>query len=69
MSSLKQLAQREMSRKEFLMVLGFGAASILGLSGVIRLLTGKHPHQHIADGYGSTTYGGVTKQLRYTKRA
>ena len=58
MSPLKNLTQKEMTRKEFLLVLGLGIASILGFSGLIRLLTGKHPHQHIADGYGSTLYGG-----------
>jgi len=39
-------------------VLGLGIAFVLGFSGVIRLFTGKHPHAHMADGYGSTNYGG-----------
>jgi hypothetical protein len=69
MSPLKGLMQKEMTRKEFLLAVGFGVASVLGISGLIRLLTGKHqhPHKHVTDGYGSTNYGGKTEGLQ--KRA
>lgn len=56
------LMQKEMSRKEFLATLGFGMASILGFSTIIRLLTGKSADHHLSgrvgSGYGSSTYGG-----------
>jgi len=56
------LMQKEMSRKEFLATLGFGLASIMGFSTIIRFLTGKsidhHLGQKASNGYGSTAYGG-----------
>jgi len=54
--------QKEMTRKEFLATLGFGVASILGFSNIIRLLTGKSSESHFGQranlGYGSSPYGG-----------
>ncbi len=51
-----------MSRKEFLATLGFGLASIMGFSTLVRLLTGKSSGHHLSDkfgaGYGSSAYGG-----------
>jgi len=59
---LDTLFQREMTRKEFLATLGFGMASIMGFSTIIRLLTGKsvdsHLIRHSGIAYGSTPYGG-----------
>jgi hypothetical protein len=56
------LMQREMSRQEFLVTMGFGLASVMGFSGLIRLLTGKslstQLHGRSALGYGSSAYGG-----------
>lgn len=59
------LLRKEMSRKEFLATLGFGAASILGFSTIIKLLSGKSASDHLghaARGYGSNTYGGTPKR-------
>jgi hypothetical protein len=55
------LLQKEMSRKEFLMMLGFGLASVMGFSTILRLLTGKSlDRNHAVSGYGSSSYGGAT---------
>lgn len=62
---LDTLMQKEMTRKEFIATLGFGIASIMGLSTIIRLLTGKSADAHLnqqlghrSSGYGSSAYGG-----------
>jgi len=56
------LMQKEMDRKEFLVTLGIGMASIMGFSTIIHLLTGRSAHSHlgqrISSGYGSSPYGG-----------
>jgi hypothetical protein len=61
---LDDLLQKEMDRKEFIATLGFGAASLLGLSTVLQLL-GKNNSvfgTRSADiGYGSSAYGGDKK--------
>jgi len=53
--------EKEMTRKEFIATLGFGLASIMGFSTIIRLLSGKsidHHLRHFNSGYGSNVYGG-----------
>jgi len=55
------LMQKEMTRKEFLATFGLGLASIMGLSTIIHLLTGKsfdHHIRHQTVGYGASVYGG-----------
>lgn len=55
------LLSKEMSRKEFLATVGFGLASIMGFSTIVKLLSGKSVGGHLgrADrGYGSSAYGG-----------
>jgi hypothetical protein len=60
-NNLQPLLQKEMSRKEFLITLGLGIASILGFSHIIHLFTGKslenHLHKSSSDGYSSGGYG------------
>lgn len=59
---LNQLLQKEMSRKEFLATMGFGVASVMGFSGVVKVLTGKSLSTslgHQSNGYGSSPYGGA----------
>ncbi len=55
------LLQKEMSRKEFLATMGFGMASVLGFSTILRLFSGKsvtdHLNRHVGSGYGSSPYG------------
>ena len=41
MAPFKTLFQKEMTRKEFLITLGLVFATVLGLSSLIRLLTGR----------------------------
>jgi hypothetical protein len=59
---LTAVMQKEMTRKEFLAAMGFGLASILGFSNIIRLLTGRSFESHFKNsssvGYGSNAYGG-----------
>ncbi|HET8671490.1 MAG TPA: hypothetical protein VFM05_12930 [Candidatus Saccharimonadales bacterium] len=57
---LNDLMQKEMTRKEFLATLGFGVATIFGLSALVRLITGRdNPFtQQNSLGYGGGTYGG-----------
>jgi hypothetical protein len=63
-TQLESLFQKEMSRKEFIATLGFGIASVMGFSTIIRLLTGKSADAHLRQrtsssfGYGSSAYGG-----------
>lgn len=57
---LNELLAREMTRQEFLATIGIGLASVLGLSGILRILSGKThgSQQHPGYGYGRSTYGG-----------
>lgn len=61
MQKLNGIMHKEMTRKEFLATLGFGIATIMGFSTLLRLLTGKdnNPfHQQQTMGYGNGAYGG-----------
>jgi hypothetical protein len=59
---LDQLLQKEMNRKEFLLTLGLGTASMFGFSTIIKLLTGRSVESRlthrVSGGYGSSAYGG-----------
>jgi hypothetical protein len=56
---VSDLMDKEISRKEFLGMLGLTVASIFGLGTVLKLLTGKSLENHrVLSGYGSSTYGG-----------
>ena len=59
---LSRLLQKDVSRQEFLSVLGLGIISMLGLSSIIHFLTGKKHSTSISStssstGYGSSPYG------------
>jgi len=60
-ANLQPLLQKEMSRKEFMLTLGLGVASIFGFSTIIHMLTGKSVEsrfkQRVSDGYSSSNYG------------
>ena len=61
MNKLNHLMQKEMTRKEFLATVGFGVATLFGLSALIKLLTGKENHLQQNGkslGYGGGAYGG-----------
>ena len=57
--NFQTLFKKEMSRKEFLTVMGFGIASIFGFSTIIKLLLGKSSSgvQRQSAGYGGKDYG------------
>lgn len=62
MTQLNELMDKEMSRKEFLATVGFGIASIMGLSTIIKFLTGKKNQQQVSGyGYGGGAYGGAKR--------
>lgn len=63
---LSGLMEKEVSRKEFLGMLGLAAASIFGFGTLLKLLTGKSLDSHRAFaksefGYGSSVYGGTKR--------
>ena len=62
MKHLQPLLQKEMTRKEFMATLGFGMLSIMGLSTIMRLLTGTDPtaqlDRHMNTNKASFGYGG-----------
>lgn len=68
---LDTLMQKEMTRKEFVATLGFGLLSIMGLSTIIRVLTGTDPSSNFERqlggkshfGYGGGSYGGGKDSL------
>jgi hypothetical protein len=59
---LQTLMQKEISRKEFLGIVGLAALSIFGFSHIVKLLTGKSlDTHHFLDGYSGSVYGGRKK--------
>lgn len=63
-SQLQSLLHKEVSRKEFLSVLGLAAISVFGMGHLLQLLTGKSLDKHMSpsDGYGASLYGGRKDQ-------
>ncbi len=61
MQQLEEVVSKEMTRKEFITTLGFGIASILGFSTVLKFIFGKgRAHNSPVSssrGYGSNVYG------------
>lgn len=57
---INELAQKDMTRKEFLTAIGLGLATIFGFASILRILTGKSldTQQSSAYGYGGGPYGG-----------
>ena len=59
--NLQPLLKKEVSRKEFIGILGLAAVSILGMGQILKLLTGNSLENHKAlqsGGYSSGVYGG-----------
>ncbi len=61
---LATLMKREMTRKEFMLTLGFGAATLLGMGSILQLVKpnfaqnlGSGHTKAAANGYGSRAYG------------
>ncbi len=59
MKQLDHIMQKEMTRKEFLGTLGFGLASILGFSGIVKYIfnRGQSQPEKVGLGYGASRYG------------
>ena len=67
MNQLNNLMQKEMTRKEFLTTMGFGVASVLGFSSLLKMLFGKGEQHHAQTahmGYGASVYGGIPTKSR-----
>jgi hypothetical protein len=62
---IKQLLEKDMNRKEFLLHLGAGALTIVGISGLLKTLNGFSTKPKVSSGYGSSPYGG--KSLKANK--
>lgn len=60
-TDLSNLRDKEISRGEFLGLLGLAVISVLGFGHVFKLLTGKSLEHHpvLNDGYSSSLYGGL----------
>jgi len=62
MKHLDEVMKKEVTRKEFLATLGFGIASIMGFSTILKFLFGRGSQQTAVNtGYGSSAYGGRRK--------
>lgn len=57
---LQNLMQKQVSRKEFLSILGLAVLSLLGFGALVKLLTGKSldTHEALRAGYAASAYGG-----------
>ena len=62
--NLQKLFDKKMNRKEFMAHIGAGALAIIGVSGLLKNLLnyGSAPRRNVADGYGSSAYGGGRKR-------
>jgi hypothetical protein len=56
MTKLDRLMHKEMTRRQFLVTLGFGLASLFGLSTLLGALT-ESDHEKSLHGYGGGQYG------------
>ncbi len=65
MQKLNSLMQQEMTRKEFLTTLGFGTATVFGLSTLLQFFGKANPFQQsVSQGYSSGSYGGIKRTLQ-----
>lgn len=65
MQKIKDILSKEMTRKEFIKTLGFGIATVAGLSTVLRMLGKENPWQTDTTQpavYGGSSYGGDHKR-------
>lgn len=61
---LDDVLSQEMDRKEFLVRVGAGAMALVGISGMIKGLTGTMGGGQAQNGYGSSSYGGIEQGPR-----
>ena len=63
-ANFTNLMNKEVSRGEFLGMVGLAVASVFGFGTLLKLLTGKSLEGHHAaslDGYGGSMYGGTKR--------
>jgi hypothetical protein len=61
---LNEIMAKEMSRKQFVAILGSACLSIFGLSAILDILSGSSKVQPSSKyGYGSGPYGGTKDKL------
>jgi hypothetical protein len=65
MQTLDSLVRQEMTRKEFLAVVGFGAASLVGLSTFIQFVGKNSLSQQVTHRYGLGPYGGDRRRSSF----
>ncbi len=51
---IQNLLSKQVSRKQFLLILGFSIVSILGFSSIVHFFTGRRPGNHIAQNTSNT---------------
>ena len=52
------ILQKEMSRQEFLTLVGAGILSLVGISSLLQMMSHKTKQQSPSLGYGTSVYGG-----------
>jgi hypothetical protein len=63
-ANIQPLLDKEMSRKDFLLTLALGVASVIGFSSIIHIFTGKSVDSHLEQRFSqasnskSSSYGG-----------
>jgi hypothetical protein len=56
-TKLEELLGKEMTRRQFLIAVGFGFLSLFGLSAVMGMLSGGDSGSPAMNGYGARDYG------------
>ena len=59
--TVEEVLTKPMDRKEFLVKAGAAALAVVGVTAMVKSLSGKDA-QHSTSGYGSSSYGGGSKQ-------
>jgi hypothetical protein len=57
---ISEIVQKEVTRKEFLKIAGFGIMSVMGIGSIVKLLGEKNSplkRNTVSSGYGSSAYG------------
>jgi hypothetical protein len=61
---VSSILEKEMNRKEFLMHLGAGAITLIGISSLLKTLNSFGTKKGNSDDYGSSAYGGVNDKSK-----
>jgi hypothetical protein len=55
---IKKIMQKEVDRKQFLLMVGMGIAAVTGFSTILEFFTVKSHRPKLQRGYGTSAYGG-----------